>query len=437
MSLDSIASVIITQATASVSQAGFGVPLIAGYHTKFADVVRTYDASGGLTDLASDGFNSKHPIYKCAQALLAQNPKISQFKVGKLTELDKQTMKIVPIAHNSKAYLITIGAEDFTFTSDGSGTVAEICTGLTTAINASSQAFTATDSTTYVSVAADNAEEMFVYSGYDSDDLRLTDITGTNSVLAADLDAIELADPQWYCLLLANQPEADIEAAAAWVETKIKLMLADSADYGCIDGSSTTDLAHDLEASGYARTALMYHLNSGEFAGAAWAGKLLPLDPGSETWAFKSLAGITVNALNATEIANLDAKTCNHYTELAGVSITRKGYSASGEFIDITRFIDWLRARIQERVYSLFVNSVKIPYTDLGVALVKAEVLAQLREGVNIGGLSADPAPTVSAPRVSEVSSLDKAARLLPDVTFTATLAGAIHSVEITGTISV
>jgi hypothetical protein len=41
------------------------------------------------------------------------------------------------------------------------------------------------------------------------------------------------------------------------------------------------------------------------------------------------------------------------------------------------------------------------------------------------------------APKVKDVSSADRANRVLPDVTFSATLAGAIHAVEILGTISV
>ena len=44
---------------------------------------------------------------------------------------------------------------------------------------------------------------------------------------------------------------------------------------------------------------------------------------------------------------------------------------------------------------------------------------------------------TLSAPRAADVSSGNKAIRHLPDVTFQATLAGAIHSLTITGRVSV
>ena len=53
-----------------------------------------------------------------------------------------------------------------------------------------------------------------------------------------------------------------------------------------------------------------------------------------------------------------------------------------------------------------------------------------------MGILAADPAFTVTAPAVADVSAGDKTARTLPDVDFDATLAGAIHKVEISGTVS-
>ena len=57
--------------------------------------------------------------------------------------------------------------------------------------------------------------------------------------------------------------------------------------------------------------------------------------------------------------------------------------------------------------------------------------------GILDGGLAADPAPVVTAPKVADVAAADKVARRLPDIDFTATLAGAVHEVVISGVISV
>ena len=105
--------------------------------------------------------------------------------------------------------------------------------------------------------------------------------------------------------------------------------------------------------------------------------------------------------------------------------------------IDVIRFIDWLRAQMQERVALLIIaNGGKLPYTDASVGLVKGELRAVLNEGIRRGGLSPDVPATIIAPKVADVSTADRNARRLPDVTFNARLAGAIHKVLISGTVS-
>lgn len=93
-------------------------------------------------------------------------------------------------------------------------------------------------------------------------------------------------------------------------------------------------------------------------------------------------------------------------------------------------------AEIQFRVYSIFVNSNKIPFTDPGIDAVKSAVLSALAAGINAGGLAKSPAPVVSAPSAAEVDAATKANRELPNVTFTCTLAGAIHTADVAGTVS-
>ena len=141
---------------------------------------------------------------------------------------------------------------------------------------------------------------------------------------------------------------------------------------------------------------------------------------------------MTTNVINI-----LDGKNINHYTLTAGVAITRQGKTAGGEWIDVMRFVDWLKARMQERIYQQLVNLLKIPYTDQGVAIIENLVRAQLQEGIRVGGLAKDPEFTVTVPKVIDVSQTDRANRLLPDVKFNATLAGAIHKININGVVTV
>lgn len=263
----------------------------------------------------------------------------------------------------------------------------------------------------------------------------------TDPGIATDLGAIALADNDWYGLLLDSNGEAEVDAAAAWAEANAKLFAAQSGDTGVLDSAVTTDVASDCKAAGYARTLGFYHPDIATLTSWAAAGMLganLPTDPGAATFAYKQLRGVRVYALSETQKANVAAKHWNTYTAIAGVSVTEQGVVSDGEYADIIRGVDWLRARLRERVFGLLVRAPKVPYTDAGIGLVKGEVLAQLLVAShNPYNLLVESSVAVTAPKAADVSANDKAQRLLPDVEFTAELQGAIHAVRITGSVSV
>lgn len=168
----------------------------------------------------------------------------------------------------------------------------------------------------------------------------------------------------------------------------------------------------------------------------AWMGGQLPKTPGSITWKFKTLIGITPDVLTSTAIGNVKGKNCNVYETIANISMAHEGVVSSGEFIDIIRGVDWIQARISERVFTLLANADKIPYTDPGVEMIKTEIQAVLEQAVD-NNVLVENTITITAPKVADVSPTDKANRFLPDIKFGATLAGAIHKVKIDGKLSV
>ena len=111
--------------------------------------------------------------------------------------------------------------------------------------------------------------------------------------------------------------------------------------------------------------------------------------------------------------------------------------------IDIIQGIDWIRARMQENIFQKLVNADKIPYTDAGVAIIEAQTRATLENAIKKGVIAPDPDKfdgepyLVQVPKVADVSANDKGNRLLPDITWQATLAGAIHRVTIQGRVEI
>jgi hypothetical protein len=434
MALSEIVSISISTDVPRVKRAGFGIPMVLTCTSLFADRVKFYSEA---SELVTAGFATTSPEYKAVSAIFSQEQRPERVALGRLALKPTQKWRITPTAANSTAYSVTIGTSTATYTSDASGTVAEITAGLKTAIDALALSLTTTDNGTSLDVVATTAGAWFALEVGDVDLLQVEQ-THADPGIATDMAAILAANSDWYMVINPWNSALMAVALAGWVESNSKFFLCGSMD-STILGSGSSDVASTLKTAARTRTAVIYHPKMGEFADAAWAGGLLPNDPGSETWAFKTLSGISATTFTTTEVTNALGKNATLYRELGGVNVTTFGNcaDASTSFIDLVRGKDWLQARMQEDIFAAVTEAKKIPYTDEGVAIVEGAIRGVLREGVNAGFLAADPQPQVFVPKVADVSSADKAARLLPDVRFRATLAGALHKVEITGSISV
>ena len=108
-----------------------------------------------------------------------------------------------------------------------------------------------------------------------------------------------------------------------------------------------------------------------------------------------------------------------------------------GEYIDVMIGVLWLTARMRERIWFRMVNSSKIAYTNAGIAIIEAEVRAQLQEGIRNNFLADSPAPVIFVPDALSVDPNLRATRVLEDLTFEARLAGAIHHIAIRGSVFV
>lgn len=452
MSLADLVNVSITSDSVGVTAAGFGTPLILSHKAASSARVKYYTKA---SDLLSDGFVATDPEYLAAAVMMSASTKVTQFGIGKCLLPPTQQYKItLPTVTAGVKYEFRLGDELVSVTA-GTGTFATndtIITQLAAAISGATwyaaALFTVgtagSPSATYLTVTAKTAGAWFAAESYAPDYVSIKQ-SHADPGIATDLAAIAAEDSTWYGLCGLSNSTAMILAIAAWAESNEKLFVAQD-----IDGRTATDslsVAVALAAAGdaatraktaaYARTAVIYHPASDAFADAAWLGKCLPYEPGSETWAYKTLAGVAAVSLTSTHRTNILAKYATVYETVAGVSVTQFGTVAANEYLDVVRFRDWLKARIAERIYGRLAGLKKLPFTDAGIAVVQAEILGQLDEGVQVGGLSPDPAPVCLVPLASAVSTANKQARRLTGVTFTATLAGAIHTLVIEGVLSV
>ncbi len=257
--------------------------------------------------------------------------------------------------------------------------------------------------------------------------------------LATDLDAIAIEDNNWYCLLTNYNSEAYVEAAAAWVEAQTKIYVFDDVNTDSITVSFSigTDAGADLKALAPRRTAGTYYPSPARMNSASWAGRVLPIEPGGETWMFKTLALVTPTKLTTTHRNNLRARSMNWFQTVAGRNIMQQGSTFDGNFLDVVRGLDWLEDDMTKAIFTTLASNDKVSFDDPGISTIENDIVASLDRAVQRRILRADPRPIVIVPLAADVSDSDKALRTLPDMTFSAELAGAVHKVIVAGTVSV
>ena len=251
------------------------------------------------------------------------------------------------------------------------------------------------------------------------------------------MEAVQSEYDTWYCVSIESHTTDDVLAVASNIEAKKKVFSTSSAAQD-IKGSGDTDLFSKLRDLGYQRTFGIWSADADTtFPECSWVGYQLQEQPGSNTWAYKTLSGFSVSKLSDTESKNILSKNGNTYETVGGLNTTVGGKMFGGEWIDVMVFVDWLEQRMKERLWFRMANSKKIPYTSAGAAIIEAEIRAQLNDGIRAGGLADSPSPTVNVPDVLSVSANMRAQRIFEGITFEARLAGAIHFVKIRGTVTV
>ncbi|MND61437.1 hypothetical protein D3C80_526960 [compost metagenome] len=424
--LTDIIEIQITRETAAVAQTNFNVPLFISAHTEFPERARTYNS---LSAVAED-FATSDSAYIAASKLFSQQIRPANIVIGRRA-VPGATVNVVTVA--TGPYVMTINEQPYTFVATGSSTNIEIGAGLKTAYDVSPiVGVTVTDN-------LDGSLTVVSASGFS---LKLTlNMSKANQPSVESwvdaIEAVQAVDDTWYVVTISSHLEADVLAVASAIEAKKKIFATSSSSLD-IKTTATTDTFSKLQAAAYQRTFGLWSATADtEYPECAWVGFQLQEQPGSNTWAYKTLSGVTVSRLSATEAKNIQDKNGSTYEFIGGLNTTVGAKMFGGEWIDVMIFVDWLEQRMKERLWSRMANSKKIPYTAAGAAIIEAEVRAQLNDGIRVGGLADSPAPRVSVPDILTMSQNMRAQRIFEGLTFEARLAGAIHFVKIRGTVTV
>lgn len=240
--------------------------------------------------------------------------------------------------------------------------------------------------------------------------------------------------------------EADVQGAISWTEANEKVF---AFEYTDIEKCPVKNFSFYRSFGMFSGKADGYDAGEqpieNEYAALAWMAKCFGYDPGTETWNMKELATIVPSALSTDEKKMLEESNINSFRRYAGSNITFGGNMLSGEWIDVIRFRDWLKAEMQINVFNALKTNRKVPFTDGGIGLIEGQMEATLSKGQTVGGIAPTeydsddneiPGYTVTVPLASDLTEAERKSRKLTGCRYTARLAGAIHAVEIQGNLT-
>lgn len=490
MALQDIAQVSISLQTSGVSRAAFGTPIFLTAHNYFSDLTRSYTKTADVTADTEAGSNAA----TAALAVFNNNPSVDTFKVGRIIASSIITPNIfggsIPTGSIFSITVTDGGGNSVlaSYTSLIADTPSIVVTELVADINA----ILGTGGTAVVLVT--NNGDTFTIAragafsaGGDDGDFTVSLLANNVVTAAADLDntntaanasvlnaysLIQEADNDFYVVtwegsnlgglttgfsddtatLLSGIGVLDVATTIEGAGSDdSKLFFVGASDDNGISntysvGDTPTgilDIAAWMAFGNFSRTVTWWHNTATTtFNQLTFAGFNLPFDAGSITWAnlrvnVSAAQNSDGKALTQTQQQNLSDKFANWATIQGGIVYTREGKVAGNEFIDIIRGRDNLKSDLEADLFNILTNQqgTKIPYTDKGINLVKGVVDRRLNDyKVNRNFLSDF---TITVPKASDIPQATKITRILEDMSFTATLQGAIQLVDLTGTLTV
>lgn len=258
--------------------------------------------------------------------------------------------------------------------------------------------------------------------------------TVSATVVEAALVAALAEGREFYHVICDFTDSASLTALSTWCALHNRVLHADSADADILDAVETTDICSVLNAAEKTRVAIYYHAIATESYCAATVFSRCGLDPVRGTWAHKGLVGITPDALTDAQYLAAKAKGANMYVKIsASDNRTLFGTFTDGDYIDRIMKKDWVLNNVRAAILDSLKNSndgYGIEQDDGGIATVAAAISTTLAYGADDNHRYVKTDYSVTTPKYSDLSTVEKTERVLPYVKFYFTPLGAFHTVN-------
>lgn len=375
--------------------------------SKFTDLYRVYSGANAANDAATDGISGDNLL--AVQAYFSQKPAPDTLVVGDLSAVYTKTMialngvPVVGAPSTTKATIGYIKGNDYRSASfdgtawkSGGTAVADIV-----ADSGGQGRFTVDGRIVYL----EGAEVVHAES------------TASAAAVPTAIAAIKNQYNKFFMCMTPTRILSVQKAVADWVEAQPDKMGVFIDDYTVATWATDniTKYLHDKNMDGSFAVSTKRAKN---FLDAALAGRCLVMQPGSETWALKTLNAAQADDFTETDYQKIRALNGNTFEDYgSGITVTYPGLTGGGESIEVIRFAYWQADRMQKDLATLFVNRNKIGHDLPGYEVVCAKMESSLQAGKDAGGILQDFTDengdlvrgfTVTRPTMAQVSATQR-----------------------------
>jgi hypothetical protein len=415
-----VVDVIISTLSTAVGVATFDT---IGVFTNDTPITTFNVGEGKLyEDLASvsTDWGSSSNTYKLINAVFSQTPRVDKVLVYRREPAAPQTKKITKTGSFVTGNVITYNVNGIggtvNFTTDDATTFNNLASALNSISTIISSATVSGSDIDVVGVAGATLDINLSISGGASQ--PNLDITTTVAGWNAGDDVLKASENYDFYWVVETSHNKNTQYALAKAGQGLNKYVAISSNEAGILTNSTSDIFSMLANKNFNRVFGIYSSTSDtEFIEGAWLGRVIKVGNGQITFAFKKLAGVTVDKLTPSQRTNILNKKANFYVENGGVPITYIGNNFANEPIEFTWDIDYFKARLTENVYSLLVSQNKVPYNDKGInligAIIRSVVTQMVQEGVLLGSDENGNPPVITIPTLASIPNTDKMQQIM------------------------
>ena len=245
-----------------------------------------------------------------------------------------------------------------------------------------------------------------------------------------------ILNKEWRQLIIASagaEGESTFAEIAEFIETaKNKMYFA-----------NVTDLTEVTTAmKDYEHTTVLNYTNADVICPeAAVVGETAGKKAGSFTYKNQIVKGVDPVELTTSALNAIHAKNCYTIVTKAGDNVTTEGKVLSGEYTDIVDSKDYIISQLEYQIQKALNNADKISYDNNGISMLENICVNVLQDAFNNGIIATNEEGTadysVTFEARGNTKAEDRKARKYLEGRFNFKLLGAIHEVEITGTIEV